>query len=360
MKKMSLVLVLLLTCVVLAGLNTVLADNTFELRAASHFPPTSAQAQLIAKFCEDIQKRTDNRVKFTYYPGQSLLDAPRLYEGAVSGLVDLAMAGMHFTKGRFPVMETIDLPLGYPSGWVSTHVINDFFENFRPKELSDSRPLFFHACGPNLLLLTRPIHKLEDLKGLSVRATGRIATTVQALGAVARPLTIPEAVDTASRGGLDGFMLPAEALKTWKIADVAHYIVKSWMVGNVYSFAVVMNKTTWDRLPKAVQNSIDDLSKQYIEKAALMWNEIDKEGYEYGLQAGLKVIELSPEERSRWKKVARGVVESYVGEKTAAGFARNEVESYLGFLESRIGYWTNRQIELGIKSVVGPEDIIAK
>lgn len=336
------------------------SSEVIKLRAVTHFPPVSAQAKLFGEFCKEVEKRTNGKVQITYYPGGSLLDAPRAYGGITQGIADMGMVGLHFTMGRFPVMETTYLPIGYTSGWVSTHVVNDFYWKFRPKEFDDVHVLLLKACPPNILITRQPLYKLEDLKGLAIRSAGRVGQVVEALGATPRPIEIAEGYDAAARGLLDGFALPFEAAKNWRLADVTKYFVNCWAVGNIYTFVVAMNKDKWNMLPPEIQKVLTEISQGYTEKFALMWNDIDIEGARYGLEKGMKIIELSREEMNRWKRATEKVQDLYLKERGAAGFSSEEIKSQIRFLTERIEHWTKRQAELGIKSMNGPEEIRLK
>ncbi len=173
-------------------------------------------------------------MEITFYPGGTLTSPPRAFDGVLKDVSDMAMIGLHFTRGRFPVMEAIDLPLGFPSGWVSTHVINDFYSQYKPKELDDVHTLYFHACGPNVIWTSKvPVNRLGDLKGLQIRGTGRIADSVKALGAIPVPIEMADAYDSLSRGVIDGIMIPLEAVKGWSFGEAVKYVTECWQVGNV-------------------------------------------------------------------------------------------------------------------------------
>ncbi|RLB07564.1 MAG: C4-dicarboxylate ABC transporter substrate-binding protein, partial [Deltaproteobacteria bacterium] len=137
-----------------------------ELTYANFFPPAHIQAKLGDAWAKEIEKRTNGKVKITYFPGGALLKGPQIYDGILKGVADIGMSVFGYTRGRFPAIEAIDLPLGYPSGKVATCVINEFYKKFRPKELDEVKVLYLHAHGPGLLHSKKPVYKLEDLKGL--------------------------------------------------------------------------------------------------------------------------------------------------------------------------------------------------
>jgi len=63
-------------------------------------------------------------VEISYYPGGTLLTAPKIAAGVATGC-RYRLSHCAYSRGRFPVMEIMELPLGFPSGYIGTHVAND-------------------------------------------------------------------------------------------------------------------------------------------------------------------------------------------------------------------------------------------
>jgi TRAP-type mannitol/chloroaromatic compound transport system substrate-binding protein len=114
-----------------------------------------------------------------------------------------------------------------------------------------------------------------------------------------------------------------------------------------------MNKNTWNKLPADVQKVFNEYP--FEEKLATMWNQIDIEGKKFGMEKGVKFIQLSPEESKKWIKAAAPVIEKYVKTMVSAGHGEKEVRGWISYLKERRDYWTKKQKELGIKSSTGPD-----
>ena len=65
---------------------------------------------------------------------------------------------------------------------------------------------------------------------------------------------------------------------------------------------VVINKNNWNALPPDIQNIIEKVNEDWIEKQGKAWDEIDKEDRDDTLKLGNKIISLSKEENERWAK----------------------------------------------------------
>ena len=324
MKRIWFVIITILTVTCFSGLKGYGADNSIELVYSNFFPPVHVQSQLAESWIKEIEKRTNGRVKFSYFPGGTLLKGPQIYDGVLKGITDIGMSCFAYTRGRFPAMEAIDLPLGYPSGKVATQVINKFYEKFQPEELKGVKVLYLHAHGPGLLHTRKPVHKMEDLKGMKIRCTGFSAKVAKALGAVPVAMGQGDAYEALRRGVVDGTFTPVETLKGWRQAEVIKYTIDCKDIGYTTGMYVVMNKQKWASLPEDVKKVFIEVSKEWIVKHGKAWDESDEEGYEYSLSRGNKVIELSPEESARWVKAVRPVINEYIKEAKTKGLPGNE------------------------------------
>ena len=156
MKQTKLMLVVLLMLsfglMVFAGGDTeVVEEEVVELTYSCFFPAAHGHSILAEEWCQEVEARTNGRVKITYYPGGSLTPAPQCYDGVVNQLSDIGFSILVYTRGRFPLMDFINLPLGYPSGEVATAIINEVYEKFQPAELADTKVMYLHSHGPGYI-----------------------------------------------------------------------------------------------------------------------------------------------------------------------------------------------------------------
>ncbi|MDP6734940.1 MAG: TRAP transporter substrate-binding protein [Nitrospinaceae bacterium] len=331
--------------------------DVIKLKFANFFPPPARQSKICEEFISDVEKRTNGRVKIQYFAGGSLLKAPTIYNGVETGIADIGYAHVFYTPGRMAVTEAAGTPLGYPSAWVATHVVNDFYNQFKPKEWDKVKVLWFNGAAPSVVISKKPVRKLEDLKGLTIRAPGVAGDIVKALGGTPAPTPMMEVYDAIAKGVNDGVYTPYETIKTFRFAEVVDYTTISWQVGNTYPFYVVMNKNSWSKLPADIKEIFNELSGVYQERYALMWNEIDMVGKAFGAKKGVQYFELSSAEVSKWQKAVEPVIDNYVKRMSGKGYSESEVRGWIKFLQERIAYWTAKQIQYKIPSVTGPPEM---
>ena len=296
-----------------------------KLNYSVFFPAPHKNAVLAAEWAKEIEKRTNGKVQITMFPGGTLSPADKCYDGVVKGISDIGFSVFAYTRGKFPLTEVSDLPLGIRSGYVATKVINDYYRKFKPAELDEVKVMYLHGHGPGVLHTKQPVKKLEDLKGMKIRCTGMAAKIITALAGTPVAMPMGDTYDALNRGVVDGSMAPQESLQGWKWGEVVKYTTESF--GSSYSTGmfVVMNKDKWNALTPDVQKIIEKVNEEWIEKQGKAWDEIDKQGRAFTLKSGNKIIPLSKEEDLKWSKAVAPILDEYVNSMKQKGLPGDEV-----------------------------------
>ena len=300
-----------------------------KLTYSNFFPPTHIQSKLAESWCKEVEKRTNGRVKVEYYAGQTLTKAKQCYDGTVEGISDIGFSVLAYTRGRFPVMSAVDLPLGYTSGKVATEVVNRVYKKFKPKGLSDTQVMYLHAHGPGLLHTKgKAVRTLKDMKGLKIRGHGTSALVVKALGGTPVPMPMPETYQSIQKGVVSGSVYPFEANKGWKLGEVTDYITCAFPAAYTTSFFVVMNKDKWNSLPEDIQKVIEQINDEWAVKHGEAWDTSDLMGILYFLNQGGQIIGLDKKEAARWKTAVAPIIDDYIKNLNEKGFNGREIVDF--------------------------------
>jgi TRAP-type C4-dicarboxylate transport system substrate-binding protein len=330
-----------------------------ELTVANYFSTPTLQAQLLGEFCEELEARTGGLVQVDYFDSSTLLGSTAMFQGILDGVADIGYSHVYYTPGRMPVTECIGLPLGYPSAWVSGHVATDFYNEFKPAEFDDVVVLWMNTSTPSgITTRDKPIHTLEDLNGLTLRAPGLAGEVISALGATPDGTPMPETNEAISKGEIDGEASNFETLFSFKFAEVCDYSTSVWQITNPYPFYCVMNKDSYNSLPADIQIIFDKLVGEYAERSQLMWNETDFAGKAAGEANGVEFYYLTDAEAARWVAAVQPVIDDYIANMVAAGYSESEVNSWIDFIRERIDYWLDKQIAWHIVSAAGSPEVL--
>lgn len=304
-----------------------------ELTYSIFFPPTHIQCVTADAWAKEIENRTEGRVKITIFPAGSLTKADQCYEGVVNGISDIGMSCFAYTKGRFPLLEGLDLPLGYPNGMAASTIATEMAEKYQPKELDDTKLFYIHAHGPGILASKKPVSTLDQMKGLKVRATGLSAKIVASLGGNPIGMSQGETYEALAKGVVEATLCPVETLKGWKQGEVIESVTDSSAIGYTTAMFVVMNKARWESLPADIQQIFTAVNKEWVAKHGAAWDQADQDGWAFIASLNKKKLTLDEAEKQKWAAAVAPILDEYVKqatEKTLPG------KAFLDDLQARV------------------------
>ena len=252
------------------------------LRTSSWLPPSHPLSQSQARWCEEVERVTDERVHCAPL-ARPVSAPPGTFDAVRDGLADLSFSVHGYTPGRYPLAQLAELPFSGDSAEIASVAYQRMFERHLAA-LNEHRGLkviavFTHGPG-QIFNARRPIASLADTEGLKFRVDGGSVNEVgKAIGATLVMKPSSESLDLLSSGTVDGMLAPAESISSLKLEKVIRY--RTSVPGGLYntSFAFVMNQAAWERIPKNDQAAIERLSGEY---AAMLfgraWDQADRRG----------------------------------------------------------------------------------
>ncbi|HAK95434.1 MAG TPA: C4-dicarboxylate ABC transporter substrate-binding protein [Planctomycetes bacterium] len=316
------------TLVIPGAVCTAAPAKPIELTYSIFFPATHKNTLLAQEWAKEIEKRTDGRVKITVFPGGTLTKAEVCYDGVEKGISDIGMSVLGYTRGKFPLTEALDLPLGIRTGAAATALANAYYRKFAPKEFGGVAIMYLHAHGPGFLHTKKPVRTLEDVKGLKIRCTGLSAKIAAALGGTPVAMPMGETYDALSRGVVDGSMAPQESLEGWRWGEVVTSSTQCYGAAYTTTFFVAMNRDRWLSLPKDVQGIIEKVNEEWVRKTGEAWDAMDRSGRDFAAARGNGLVALSPEENARWAAAVQPILDEYAAKMQAKGLPGAEVLAF--------------------------------
>lgn len=325
-------LVLLLLCVTAP---VQAQEKVIKLKYTNFFGPAHPNGILSADWCKEVEKRTNGRVKVTHFPGNTLCPPQQAYDSVVKGIADVGQTLAAYAAGRFLLTEVLAQPMGYSSGGQPTRTCAAFYEKFKPKEFDDTKIMYIHGHGPGMLHTVKLVSSIADLKGLRIKANAENQPIVTAIGASPVSLPITETYDALQKGLLDGILLPFEALKGWKFADVMKTSLPCKPMAYTAPIPIFMNKDKWNSISKEDQATIEKINQEWVEKQAQLWEKLEKEAEEFAVQQGVKIVRASPEEEAQMAEKMKAVRAEWVKNISAKGLpAQEAVDWCLEFIKT--------------------------
>jgi TRAP-type C4-dicarboxylate transport system substrate-binding protein len=290
----------------------ITAGQPIELRYSVFFSSVNRQFAPTVLWAKMVETRTNGRVRITISDNGSLTPPERCYEGVVKGNSDLGVAYFAHTPGRFPLLEGLDLPLGYPSGAVATRVAMELTEKYKAAEVADTHLLYVYSSGPGLLASKKPVRTLDDVKGMKIRTAALQGKIASALGGT--PVDVPwnTTYDGLRWDIVDATLCPMETLVRLRLGEVISSITETPAIAYSSTLFVTMNLKKWQSLPPDIQEVFTAVSREWAAKHGQAWDQADAAGRAFVEGLNREIISLSPEEQQRWKQAARPVLDAYV------------------------------------------------
>lgn len=135
-------------------------------------------------------------------------------------------------------------------------------------------------------------------------------------------------------GLVDHAMLWPEAAKTFKIAEVAPYML-SVDSGAVNSKTVTVNQDYWDKLPDEVKTTLQDVAVLYRDHLSGLAMDRASESRDAYVAAGGTIVEVSEADRTTWANAMPNIAAEWAATLDGKGEPGTEMlEVYLGKLEA--------------------------
>ena len=166
---------------------------------------------------------------------------------------------------------------------------------------------------------------------------------MKTLGAIPMPIEMVDLYESLRRKVIDGNFGPMEQLKGFKIGELIRYTTTCWRIGTSYTFYLVMNKNRFNSLPPDIKKIFQETSKEYRDKWAVQWNEIEIEGLQFLKSQGGQVVPLSDQEQAKWVNAAQPVITEFKKDLMAKGYPEKEVDQWFAFVKDRIEYWKGQE-----------------
>lgn len=178
-----------------------------------------------------------------------------------------------------------------------------------------------------------PINSLSDVEGGKVAGAGmnlRYLEGIEGAAGVRGGLT--DFYNMLQTGLVDHAMLWPEAAKTFKIAEVAPYMLRADL-GAVNSKTITVNKDYWDGLPDEVKGVLEEVAVLYRDHVAGIAMDRAQASRDAFVEAGGTIVEMDPAEREAWAAAMPNIAAEWANGLNDAGQPGSEMlNAYMGKL----------------------------
>ncbi len=296
------------------------------LKMHQFLPPTAnGPAKFLAPWARKVEQASGGRIKIDIFPSMQLGGAPpQLYDQVRDGVVDLIWTLPGYTAGRFPIIETFELPFVATQKAVpNSKAVQEFSETYLKDEFGDVRVICYWATDGGIINANRPLKSLDDLRGLKLRFPTRLSGEgLKAVGVNAIGMPAPQVPEAIAQKVLDGAVVPWEVVPALKLQELTKHHMEIPGSPTFYSstFILAMNKAKYESLPAELKKIIDAHSGLGpASEAGAVWDEQAATVSEMVKKRGNAVTQLSQEDKERWRKLTEPVTESWIKQMKERG-----------------------------------------
>ncbi len=304
--------------------------QVIKLRFASEKAPSHVdQTDNFPGFFKMVEDATNGKYKFEieWFPVNTILAPPDIYDGIVNGIVDAGQSSMAYTPKRFPTILTLSQPGIAPpdSTAAMAKAANELYAKYKPQELADTHLLYLYASGPGWVHTKQKVETVDQLKGKRIRVSGTGVRGVQLVGGDPIAMPMADVYEAAQKGTIDALISPAETLEGWKHAELFDFSVFSPYLYASDIFFVTMNKTFFESLPDDLKAAIDQVSMEAGIRAGTIWDYAQISGMEFAKGMGHEALEWSDAEKAKLLETLKPVREEYVKSLNDLGLPGEEI-----------------------------------
>jgi TRAP-type C4-dicarboxylate transport system substrate-binding protein len=280
------------------------------------------------EWAKDLNETSGGMIEVEFAWGGALAGGPELYDALVEGACDAIFFMPYMTPGRFPLADAYTLPLmsKEPTAETLTIAQMDLFEmGYYDQEFSDVKILWLQAPTPsNFFWAMEPARTVEDFAGRKIKFSGGPAKdVVEILGGVPVAMGTAELYEGLEKGTVDGGISGYSVMLGWNLQEV----VKSVTLTDFFAvtFAVAMNKDSYNRLPPDAKAIIDGLDNRgWALKAAETFDTTEAEGRAVFADLGIEAYPLPPEEMAKLDTMFAPIWTGWIADTEAKGLPAKE------------------------------------
>ncbi len=180
-----------------------------------------------------------------------------------------------------------------------------------------------------------PVNSVSDMEGAKVAGAGMNLRYLEGIdGAAGVRGGLTDFYNMLDTGLVDKAMLWPEAAKTFKIAEVAPYMLRADL-GAVNSKTITVNKDYWEGLPDEVKTALQEVAVMYRDHVAGIAMDRAAESRDAYAAAGGTIVDVTTEDRAKWAAAMPNIAAEWAKTLDDKGEPGSEMLSaYLGKLEA--------------------------
>jgi len=251
-----------------SGLPVIGNAAAVTLRWAEQAPPTGIRPKAVMWMSNEIEKRTEGRVKTQIYWDSTLVKRTEMLRGVMLETCHIGTINVAFHPKQLHTWGIFNtFMLGPANPFISSDTKRASIQNIpafnAELERWNQRLITFFNYLPCVISMNKPIVSIKDIKGKRMRAASAwMLAMLKAIGAA--PVSLPwgEVYVALDRGTIDGVLTSLDSFHRYSIDEVAKnylYDKRQWAPQPIL---ITMNLDAWKSLNEKDKDIILAIGKE--------------------------------------------------------------------------------------------------
>lgn len=239
--------------------------KTYTFKAGHSLTETHPYHLALKQMAENVEKKTNGKVKIEVYPLSQLGAERELTEALTLGTADMSISSTAPVTNFHKQLGALDFPFLFESRDQAYKVLDGEIGQKILKDMESAGLIGLAWAENGFRHITngkKEVKKPEDIAGVKIRTQENQIhlAAFEALGAKPTPMAWTEALTALQQGVVDAQENPAIVADTYKLYEAKQTYLS--LTGHVYSAAIIMfSKPVWDKLPADIQQVIAEEAK---------------------------------------------------------------------------------------------------
>lgn len=286
------------------------APKNLSLTIVDGYPPRALQVKtLIEYFIPEVDKRLaatgEYKIRWNQAFAGQIVKVRHVMTGMQKGLGDIGVVTSVFHQDKVPMQAIAYVtPFVTSDPHLLSRTVDEMTEQFPEMQQAWAKYnqivlTSFSVIDSYQMFFREKVTKIEDFEGKKIAGAGINMRYLTGTGATPVIGSMIHYYNKFKTGAIDGSMLWTDAAVAFKLVEGAKYMFKADL-GTANSKALTMNMKSYQRLPKAVQQIIRDVSRDYRDYTAKAAMADAGKAYENFKARGGEIIQVSADARQKW------------------------------------------------------------
>jgi len=305
------------------------AAQTVKFTIISPAPPAVTPTTVTKEFfVPEVNKRlaalgNGFKIDWNEAYGPNLAKFSEVLENVEEGIAHVGVLLRNFEESKLPLEQYPSfIPFGMDDPYemlkadakVRERVpqMDQAFQRFNQIALSKT-----NSSNPHIFT-NFPVKSVDDVKGRKIGSSGAMGHVLRGTGAVIVTAAMTQSYVDIKNGVYEGYVIGETQAFPYRTFEVAQYFTKT-AFGVTAVSALVINKAAWESLPDFARQVLSDVAKEWSIEHIKLEQRRNAEFTEVMLKRGLKMSELSAEERQRWASRMPNIAKDWAADMDKQG-----------------------------------------